>query len=424
MSEFTVDEPEPGHERELGPSNSGAFSKRTLYLLVSVGLLSILFGFGLAIFGDGVGNAPTADNNTYSRSALGHHALIKYLRSLDVPILTSQHDSGAKASNALALLLEPNVHDDNRQDAHDMIQSAEAVLLVLPKWQGETDENDPQKLASVELLDTEAVLDALVLLDEQATLNRPRRLSPLHQRDIITAVPSLVAPQLLRSAELEPIVATDQGILFGKFVGEEIYVLSDPDVLNNHGLDNGQNALLVAQIVDYARSGRSIVIDETLHGYLRKPSMWRALFEMPFVLVTIQVFLCVILLVWGGTARFGNPLRKRAVMAQGTDFLIGNTARLMRLGGHSGLALSRYRRVTVKAVAKLLHAPRGMPHSELYGWLANIESNRQMERPLAAIAKEIDELISQKSPDGAALLASARNLYRWKEEILHGPANH
>tara|TARA_R110002096_G_scaffold408075_1_gene606982 strand:- start:94120 stop:95388 length:1269 start_codon:yes stop_codon:yes gene_type:complete len=420
---------EPGREeeedeRELGTETVGAFSKRTLYLLVSVGVLSILFGFGLAIFGDGVGRAPTADNNTYSRSALGHHALLKYLRSLDVPLLTSQHDSGAKASNALALLLEPNVHDDNRQDAHDMIHSAGAVLLVLPKWQGEPDEDDPTKLASVELLDTDDVLDALVLLDEQAVLNRPRRLGKLHEQQFVTAVPSLVAPQLLRSSLIEPLVATDEGILFGKFVDEEIYVLSDPDILNNHGLDNGQNALLVAQIIDYARSGRSVVVDETLHGYLRKPSMWRALFEMPFVLVTIQVFLCVILLVWSGTARFGNPLRKRPIMAQGTDFLIGNTARLMRLGGHSGLALSRYRSVTVKAVARHLHAPKGMPLAQLYGWLENIEANRKIERPLASIAKEIDELIAQKSPDGAALLASARNLYHWKEEILHGPANH
>lgn len=422
MSEPTATEQVP--ERELGVSNGGAFSKRTLYLLVSVGLFSVLFGFGLAIFGDGVGRAPTADNNTYSRSALGHHALIKYLRSLNVPMVTSQHDTGSKASNALAVLLEPNVHDDNRQDAHDMIQGAGAVLLVLPKWQGEPDEEDPRKLESVTLLTSEAVLDALVLLDEQAVLNRPRVLGRMHESDVTSGRPSLINPQLLRSAVIEPILANDQGLLFGKFVDEEIYVLSDPDLLNNHGLDNGENALLVAQIVEYARNGRSVVIDETLHGYLRKPSMWRALFEMPFVLVTIQVFLCVILLVWSGTARFGNPLRKRPMMAQGTDFLIGNTARLMRLGGHSGLALSRYRSVTVQAVAKLLHAPRGMPLTDLYGWLEHIERNRKMERSLASIAKEIDDLIAQKSPDGAALLSSARNLYRWKEEILHGPANH
>ncbi len=411
-------------ERELGTNNGGAFSKRTLYLLVSVGLVSILFGFGLAIFGEGVGRSPTADNNTYSRSALGHRALVEFLRSLKVPMVTSQHDSGAKASNALAVLLEPNVHDDNRQDAHDLVHSAEAVLLVLPKWQGEEDGEDPRKLASVSLLTSEAVLDALILLDEQAELNRPRALEKMHHSDVASGRPSLANPQLLRSSMLEPLIANDQGVLFGKFLDEEIYVLSDPDLLNNHGLDNGENALLVAEIFEYARDGRSIVIDETLHGYLRQPSMWRALFEMPFVLVTIQVFLCVILLVWSGTARFGNPLRKPPVMAQGSDFLIGNTARLMRLGGHSGLALSRYRNATVMAVAKLLHAPRGMPLPELYGWLEHIERNRQVQRPLASIAQEIDELIAQKSPDGAALLASARNLYHWKEEILHGPANH
>ena len=414
-------DPEPEPERELGQQGAGAFSKRTLYLLVSVGLVSLLFGFGLAIFGDGVGSAPTADSNTYSRSALGHRAFIQLLKSLDMPMVTSQHDSGAKAQEALALLLEPNVHEANRQDARDMVESAEAVLLVLPKWQGEQDPEDPNKISAVFLVDPEQVLDALVLLDQQATLSRPTTLRKLHPSYAISARPTLAAPQLLRSTNIEPLLANDDGILFGKLIDRDIWILSDPDVLNNHGLDNGQNALVAMQLIEHARQGRTIVIDETLHGFLRKPDMWRALFEMPFVLVTIQVFLCVLLLVWSGTTRFGKPIRRTAAMAQGTAFLIGNTARLMRLGGHSGLALSRYRRVTVQAVAKRLHAPKGMPLAEIYGWLAHIEKNRNIAQPLATIAAEIDDLIAQKSPDNAALLEAARNLYRWKEDILNGP---
>jgi hypothetical protein len=75
----------------------------------------------------------------------------------------------------------------------------------------------------------------------------------------------------------------------------------------------------------------------------------------------------------------------------------------------------------VQAVAKRLHAPKGMPLAEIYGWLAHIEKNRNIAQPLATIAAEIDDLIAQKSPDNAALLAAARNLYRWKEDILNGP---
>ncbi len=275
---------------------AGAFSKRTLYLLISVGVLSLLFGFGLAIFGGGVGQPPTAESNTYSRSALGHRALIQFLHALDVPLVTSQHDSGDKAQSALVVLLEPNVHDDNRQDARDMIDSAQGVLLVLPKWQGEQDEEHPDQVTSVALIDTDQVLDALVLLDQQATLHRPKTLGPVHSSESISALPTLAAPQLLQSSNLDAILSTGDGILFGKVIGEDIWILSDPDILNNHGLDNGQNALLASQIVEVARRGRTVIVDETLHGFLRKPDMWRALFEMPFVLVTIQVFLCVLLL--------------------------------------------------------------------------------------------------------------------------------
>lgn len=417
-----VDE-EPVLERELDANGGGAFSKRTLYLLVSVGLISLLFGFGLAIFGGKSSSPPTADSNSYSKSALGHHAFLKFLRSLDVPMVTSQHDSGTKAQDALAVLLEPLVHDENRQDARGIVDASESVFLVLPKWHGEPDPDDPNRVSSVSLLSSEEVIDALMLLDEQASLNRPRRLGKMHPNEHETRAPSIQAPQLLRSYALEPIVAFDEGILFGKLPYRDVYILSDPDILNNHGLDNGDNALLVAQLIDIARDGRSIVVDETLHGFLRKPDMWLALFEMPFVLVTIQVLLCVLLLLWSGTARFGNPLKRKPALAQGSAFLIGNTARLMRLGGHSGLALARYQRVTVREVARRLHAPRGMPLVKLYGWLEHVESNRSVRRPLASVVKEIDDLVAQKSPDGAALLAAARSLYQWKEEILHGPAN-
>jgi len=411
-------------DENLADGGTSSFSTRTLYLLISVGLLSLLFGFGLAIFGGRIGNLPNVESNTYSKSALGYNALTSFLHALEIPTVTSQHDSGAKAQAALLVLLEPNIHDDNRQEAYEMTEKASATLLVLPKWQGEQDPKKKNNVSSVSLLDEGQVLDALMFLDEQASLSRPKAMGPVHGTDEFTALPTLAAPQLLRSVNVEPLIATDEGILFGKFTTTErdIWILSDPDLLNNHGLDNGQNALLVAQIFEMARDGRTIVIDETLHGFLRKPDMWRALFEMPFVLVTIQVFLCVLLLVWSGTARFGKPLQQQAALAQGSAFLIGNTARLMRLGGHSGLALYRYRRATILAVAKTLHAPRGLPLPQLYEWLAHIEKNRSVKRPLADIASEIDTLVAQKSPDHAALLAAARNLYHWKEELLHGPS--
>ena len=61
------------------------------------------------------------------------------------------------------------------------------------------------------------------------------------------ARPALGAPQLVRSTELQPHIACEHGVLLGRAGGDRgrVWVLTDPDILANHAIANGQNAALV-----------------------------------------------------------------------------------------------------------------------------------------------------------------------------------
>ena len=83
-------------------------------------------------------------------------------------------------------------------------------------------------------------------------------------------------------------------------------VLSDPDMLSNHGLAHAGNpTAALAMLSELDRDGGPVVIDETLHGYGREPSVYRSLFDFPMLLATLQVALTVGVLLWAGMARFG-----------------------------------------------------------------------------------------------------------------------
>lgn len=406
----------------MSKKDESPFSVRTLYLLIAVSVLSLLFGFGLAIFNE---TSPTSnvDSNSYSRSALGHNAFVRFLRELQIPTLVSQNQSGQKAESALLVLLEPSIHSSSRNKALQMLDSADTVLVVLPKWHGAEDNDKTGHIAAASLVDAQNLNEVLSLFASGATVIRPKKLRPMETIDGLAITPTLASPQFLRSDSLEGLIENEDGILLGWVSDSNIAVLSDPDVLNNHGLDNGNNAALIAAIINELRGEGPIIIDETLHGFTRKPDLWHALFEMPFVLVTLQILLCTGLIIWSGTKRFGKAKSRGRAFLFGTDFLILNTAKLMRLGGHSKLALLAYRDTTLRTVARKLHSHTDISLDRLQDWLAATETARSVSKPLSTILSEIDEVTTQKSPQSTALLAAANSIYTWKEEILHGPTS-
>lgn len=397
------------------------FTRRTLFILVGVAALSIALGFGLAIFGDDLGRPPTADANTYSRSALGHKAFLRLIGKLDVPVLVSQYDSARKAEDSLLLLLEPNVHEDNREQALEIYSSGGSAFVVLPKWDGRADPVDPHRVEEVFLLPDSEVLSVLHLVDDEATLVRPRS-KPAFRAPEVSGTPSLESVQLVHSSWIEPIVSADEGILFGKLRDADVWILSDPDLIANHGLDDGDNAEIAAQLLELARKDSSVVVDETLHGFIRQPSLYRTLFRFPLVLVTLQVLLTLALLLWSATGRFGKPVPTRPAIAPGKEFLIDNMASLLRFGGHTAHGLLRYREVAVDAVARRLHAPPTLEGMALVAWLDRVGQARQLQTSLDSIAAEVARVTSEKRPEARAIVAAADRIYRWKQEMIHGPA--
>jgi hypothetical protein len=410
--------------------SEGPFSRRALVWLVSISVASFATWLVVGLIAPEPVDVESADADAYSRSAIGHRAFVELMRAQDVPVMLSRFDSGGRAgSQALLVVAEPRLDVDaptRSRKLQQMLRSASRTLLVLPKWQGHEDGDHRGWLDRAELVPPTAISRALQDANVPAGYAFPAG-DGVQQCEGVPVNPTLQRPQLLRPSGdgLAPLIACANGWLLAELEdaeGGRLLVLSDPDVLANHGLGDGDNATVAWTILGYARQpGQAVVLDETLHGHERVPSLWRELFTFPLAVASVQGTMVVAFLVWAGLGRFGAPLPPPAALSAGKGVLVENTAALLRLGGHSAYTLGRYLESLKYEVARTLHAPAGLAPPELRERLRRLGRRRRVTEDLGALESSVARLREEKAPAPAAVLAVARRVHRWRQEMLGGP---
>lgn len=393
------------------------FSRTAITIILVVTILSLGAAVALTIIGsDPNKNTVSAGNDTYSVSAIGHRGLVDMLEKLDIPVIKSRGDSAHKAEHGLLIVIEPTVSDDaSKQRLRDLVNAAPRVLVVLPKWYGSAtvgaDWIDEAYLLPHTEIDE--VLHSLNLQYE-VSISRIGKTSTEFVGDFKKSPQIRYNPQTVDVGQnYAPIVYDNLGYAL-LFKDEQKYVLTDPDILNNHGLRSPENALFAINLIDKLREGGPVVVDEVIHGYAQQPSLLRTLFRFPLVLATMQVLICALLAIWAAMVRFGPKKAAPPPIAPGKDFLIQNTAALLRYGGHHANALQRYLVQSVAAVRHALHAP-ALPPTQLTTWLENVRKIRGGTISLVDLEREA---ITADSPQRTVEVAD--RVYRWRMEMING----
>ena len=169
------------------------------------------------------------------------------------------------------------------------------------------------------------------------------------------------------------------------------------------------------------------MFDETVHGYVAKPSSpFLLLFRFPFVVATVQGLIAVALLLWATMARFGAPQSAPPPLSAGRGSLLQNMAALIEFTGHQPVIVARYVQETIRDVARQLHAPRGLAGEGVITWLRRLGGARGVEVDCAALMRRAGELgtAAKTGKDAASLVRLARDTHRWKGEILDGRSRH
>jgi hypothetical protein len=200
---------------------------------------------------------------------------------------------------------------------------------------------------------------------------------------------------------------------------QRLWIVADPDVLQNHGLP--QNAAFAAALINALRGADgNVVFDETVHGLAEQSrSPFWLLFEFPFVLATLQGAIAIALLLWATMGRFGVPLSPQIALPSGKAGLIANTAKLFALARYQPVIIKRYVYAIIRDVARQLHAPAGLSDTALVEWLRRTGQARAVSIDCGSVLSTAHDL-APRGVSGSVLAALARDIFRWKREIIDG----
>lgn len=276
-------------------------------------------------------------------------------------------------------------------------------LVVLPKWRS------GMRLTGIAhpvLLDDATALSGIVRRltgDEAAEVAHvPEPFVDFDYDDEETGLTArLYVPQVFSSAACEPVIGTAAAMVLGfceEPTTEGFYLLSDPDLINNHGLRLADNAAIAVDVFDRLAAGDTVLIDYSARNwfatdaepdsYDRSWADFKRFFAYPFLTLWLAAGAMLALLLWRAGRRYGPLLAGAEGPGSAKALAIRARARLMRLTDQDGALVGDYARARVAALGARLFGPaHGMDARALDRSLARAfpEPHAELASALAAI---------------------------------------
>ncbi len=389
-----------------------AFNPRTMLLITAVGVAAFVAMLVLGAYAPDLRSGRNGGAHALSNSATGFSGLVRLAGETGRNPVIIRNVSDLD-SEELAVVTPENPSIDLSKVLN--ARGSRMTLIVLPKWETAPDRTHSGWVTVSGLLSTvipEGVLAPGVRLRIARTKSRHEPL-----RNLDSTVPTelrFLAPaivQTMTGPSIKPIIVTAGGrIVLAKVADRPLYVLSDPDLIDNHGMGNEQQAVSALALLDFLNStgAKSVLFDVTVNGLGRSRSPLKLMFDVPFLGVTLIIFAAMLLAAWQALARFGPVKRRERAIAFGKRALVDNSAALIRKAGREGHLGDRYVEVIRERAANLFRIPATLDAEALSRRLENLN-------PQHSFAAAAEAACNAQNRD--ELLAAAQTLNHWIEEV-------
>ncbi|EJJ26590.1 DUF4350 domain-containing protein [Rhizobium sp. CF142] len=353
-----------------------------LILLVLAGLAA------LALFG-------LPRENDFDRSPLGSRGLQVWLEAKGIPVIRSDpHFVRSRAEISMRMLSLPISENETAAPkgeektaevspedwAYEAVNHELPTLIVMPKWRssvlrdGIAGQSDllalpaiQDKLNRVELSSKHLSRNAPGFEEAQIGLKQFQSMK-------IALYQAQTFDRESLSDDCQELVGMPSGALLVHCDDNpHVYLLSDPDLVTNHGLALADNASFAVALFEHLRGAgetRPVYIDMTGaplddtkpvdegRSYERSSSDLKRFFAYPLSVIWGTLFVVVAICFWRGFWRFGPPLKDASGHIElSKSAAIEATARLLRLSGNDGRMVSQFVLHLLADKAQLLFGP-------------------------------------------------------------------
>lgn len=393
-------------------SADGTFNARTMLLIIAIGTLAFIAMLVLGAYAPDLRSGRNGGTHALSNAATGFSGLVRLadatgrnsvivrskdqLKSEDLTVITPDHG-----------WVELGEILDQR--------GPRATLLVLPKWETGPDKQKPGWVRVSGLL---PVADPAKILDPATPIRISREKTKGEPLNVLAeAAPAELHPlaprvlQTLSGKGVRPLIIDKRGrIVLGQVGDRPLYLLADPDLINNHGVGDQRQARAALAMLDFLNStdSESVQFDVTTNGLGRSRSPLKLAFDAPFLAVTLTIFAAMLLAAWQAVVRFGPVRRAERAIAFGKAALVDNSAALIRKAGREAHLGSRYVEVIRDRAIALFRIPPSPDPETLKARLESLNPNRSFESAAQA---------ASRASSRDELLGAAQSLNLWIKEV-------
>lgn len=392
---------------DMTGSGEGAFSVRTVAILVTVGILAFVGMLLLGAYAPDLRSGRDGGAHALSNAAVGYSGIVEL----------------AEATGRNPRI----VRDVHRLDTEDLVVYAPdsgttdmtaalaartglPTLVILPKW---LTIGDPAHPGWARFVGFRGVDDPEGVLAPQYKLKVARYRSegrPLAAARWLPATIRFRAPrpvQTIAGANLRAILSdTDGHVVLGQIGDHPFYVLADPDLLSNIGMRDGAQARAALDLLDRlnARGAQGIAFDVTLNGFGVQPSPLKLALEPPFLAMTLTIAAALLLAGVQATARFGAARTRPRAIAFGKAALIDNAAALVRKARRQGRLGDRYAELVRERARGVFGVPARLQGAAADAYLDGLHGRERF----TALAEQ-----ARAARDPRTMLQAARALHDW-----------
>ena len=404
----------------MAGDTSRSFDPRIIGALVLAGFIGFIGYWLLTAFSPELSTGRNGGAHALSRSGVSFSAITEIAKAAGRDV-TIGRGRGEYATGLV--VFTPDVRSSPDQFADALFRHPDADILVVPnKWLTGPVELRPGWVRALPLGRTNSgMFDLPGLEGSDLGLTRPRGQllsGNVHGTPVSLPVPRGVT-QVVRARNATTMIAAGDGALLARIEyplpgggARTIHILADPDILNNHGIDDPARATAALALLDALGARYGLVFDVTLNGLgASDRSFLRLALTPPFLGLTLGLLIAAMLALWQGFVRFGPPLAADRAVALGKAALVDNGAELIVQARRAPQFAARYAAMVREAAARRLHAPSGLAGAGLDRWL-----DRFADRRGRRFSDLVSALESARSPSDT--LAGARALGEWRKDIL------
>ncbi|HEY0594497.1 DUF4350 domain-containing protein [Sphingopyxis sp.] len=365
---------------DTAAANDHGFNPRLMAGIVAIGVVAFIALWALIALGPQLSSGNDGGGHALSKGAPGYAAIVDLAERAGAHVeLRRTGEAPAYDEEWRELLVLTPKHRTKADEIAEVLKGHRGgpVLIILPKWEtGRHPEKAGWAGGGFPVAPPPALLPPTVgkieKIVSEAHARGARATGTIAGRRMSLPLRGLRS-QILVADDFDTLVGFPHGgALLARHRSDHIYILSDPDLVNNLAFANRESAAAAAMLIDAIAQDAeadALTFDVTLNGFGSGRSLLRFAFVPPFIGITLCLIAAGLLALWQAWMRFGPALKPGRAIPVSKAALIANSADLIKQARRELDGADAYVRSQRIAIARRLHAPGGLDEAETDRWI-------------------------------------------------------